>query len=136
MTSLRGFWGCHRCALVPGSFAKERGDNLDVIVDTPGSVLRSRVELLYELHLPLSRQSLAYVCGPIQQRGLGLLFVQNVGSVTTLRAFLWIQWTPGPDTNNIERLWQDIQSCGCSKRTYFCPVTKTPRRQQCFIRFS
>ncbi|KAG0711913.1 hypothetical protein GWK47_019528 [Chionoecetes opilio] len=54
-------------------------NNLDVIRRHSVFSLRSRVELSTNSIITSVRQSSAYVCGSIQQRWLGLLFVQNVG---------------------------------------------------------
>ncbi|KAG0728566.1 hypothetical protein GWK47_032213 [Chionoecetes opilio] len=61
------------------AFARNGVDNLDVIRRHSVFSLRSRVELSTNSIIISVRQSSAYVCGPIQQRWLGLLFVQNVG---------------------------------------------------------
>ncbi|KAG0703004.1 hypothetical protein GWK47_024954 [Chionoecetes opilio] len=61
------------------AFARNGVNNLDVIRRHSVFSLRSRVELSTNSIITSVRQSSAYVCGPIQQRWLGLLFVQNVG---------------------------------------------------------
>ncbi|KAG0728055.1 hypothetical protein GWK47_003866 [Chionoecetes opilio] len=61
------------------AFARNGVNNLDVIRRHSVFSLRSRVELSANSIITSVRQSSAYVCGPIQQRWLGLLFVQNVG---------------------------------------------------------
>ncbi|KAG0722901.1 hypothetical protein GWK47_005794 [Chionoecetes opilio] len=61
------------------AFAMNGVNNLDVIRRHSVFSLRSRVELSTNSIITSVRQSSAYVCGPIQQRWLGLLFVQNVG---------------------------------------------------------
>ncbi|KAG0729124.1 hypothetical protein GWK47_003565 [Chionoecetes opilio] len=60
------------------AFARKGVNNLDVIRRHSVFSLRSRVELSTNSIITSVRQSSAYVCGPIQQRWLGLLFVQNV----------------------------------------------------------
>ncbi|KAG0711757.1 hypothetical protein GWK47_019965 [Chionoecetes opilio] len=60
------------------TFARNGVNNLDVIRRHSVFSLRSRVELSTNSIITSVRQSSAYVCGPIQQRWLGLLFVQNV----------------------------------------------------------
>ncbi|KAG0728202.1 hypothetical protein GWK47_032976 [Chionoecetes opilio] len=59
------------------AFARNGVNNLDVIRRHSVFGLRSRVELSTNSIITSTRQSSAYVC--IQQRWLGLLFVQNVG---------------------------------------------------------
>ncbi|KAG0728434.1 hypothetical protein GWK47_032467 [Chionoecetes opilio] len=59
------------------AFARNGVNNLDVIRRHSVFSLRSRVELSTNSIITSVRQSSAYVCGPIQQRWLGLLFVQN-----------------------------------------------------------
>ncbi|KAG0693436.1 Transposon TX1 uncharacterized protein [Chionoecetes opilio] len=61
------------------AFARSGVNNLDVIRRHSVFSLRSRVEFCTNSIITPVRQSSAYVCGPIQQRWLGLLFVQNVG---------------------------------------------------------
>ncbi|KAG0714560.1 hypothetical protein GWK47_013897 [Chionoecetes opilio] len=61
------------------AFARNGVNNLDVIRRHSVFSLRSRVELSTNSIITSVRQSSAYVCGPIQQWWLGLLFVQNVG---------------------------------------------------------
>ncbi|KAG0718586.1 hypothetical protein GWK47_052165 [Chionoecetes opilio] len=61
------------------SLARNGVNNLDVIRRHFVFSLWSRVELSANSIITSIRQSSAYVCGPIQQRWLGLLFVQNVG---------------------------------------------------------
>ncbi|KAG0711122.1 hypothetical protein GWK47_021243 [Chionoecetes opilio] len=61
------------------AFARNGVNNLDVIRRHSMFSLRSRVELSANSIITSVRQSSAYVCGPIQQRWLGLLLVQNVG---------------------------------------------------------
>ncbi|KAG0717663.1 hypothetical protein GWK47_053980 [Chionoecetes opilio] len=61
------------------AFARNGVNNLDVIRRHSVFSLRSRVELSANSIITSVRQSSAYVCGPIQQRWLDLLFVQNVG---------------------------------------------------------
>ncbi|KAG0727095.1 hypothetical protein GWK47_035364 [Chionoecetes opilio] len=61
------------------AFARNEVNNLDVIRRHSVFSLRSRVELSANSTITSLRQSSAYVCGSIQQRWLGLLFVQNVG---------------------------------------------------------
>ncbi|KAG0722254.1 hypothetical protein GWK47_044835 [Chionoecetes opilio] len=61
------------------AFARNGVNNLDVIRRHTVFSLRSRVELSTNSIITSVRQSSAYVCGPIQQRWLGLLLVQNVG---------------------------------------------------------
>ncbi|KAG0715126.1 hypothetical protein GWK47_012672 [Chionoecetes opilio] len=61
------------------AFARNGVNNLDVIRRHSMFSLMSRVELCANSSITSVRQSSAYVCGPIQQRWLGLLFVQNVG---------------------------------------------------------
>ncbi|KAG0726238.1 hypothetical protein GWK47_037032 [Chionoecetes opilio] len=61
------------------AFARNGVNNLDVICRHSVFSLRSRVELSANSIITTVRQSSAYVCGPIQQRWLGLLLVQNVG---------------------------------------------------------
>ncbi|KAG0721230.1 hypothetical protein GWK47_046870 [Chionoecetes opilio] len=61
------------------AFARNGVNNLDVICRHSVFSLRSRVELSANSIITSVRQSSAYVCGPIQQRWLGLLFAQNVG---------------------------------------------------------
>ncbi|KAG0720448.1 hypothetical protein GWK47_044889 [Chionoecetes opilio] len=61
------------------AFTRNGVNNLDVIRRHSVFSLRSRVELSMNSIITSVRQSSAYVCGPIQQRWLGLLFVQNVG---------------------------------------------------------
>ncbi|KAG0716442.1 hypothetical protein GWK47_009723 [Chionoecetes opilio] len=61
------------------AFTRNGVNNLDVIRRHSVFSLRSRVELSTNSIITSVRQSSAYVCGPIQQRWLGLLFVQNVG---------------------------------------------------------
>ncbi|KAG0724027.1 hypothetical protein GWK47_041484 [Chionoecetes opilio] len=61
------------------AFARNGVNNLDVIRRHSVFSLRSRVELSTNSIITSVRQSSAYVCGPIQQRWLGLLFVQNMG---------------------------------------------------------
>ncbi|KAG0716267.1 hypothetical protein GWK47_010120 [Chionoecetes opilio] len=58
------------------AFARNGVNNLDVIRRHSVFSLRSRVELSTN-SITSVRQSSAYVCGPIQQWWLGLLFVQN-----------------------------------------------------------
>ncbi|KAG0697993.1 hypothetical protein GWK47_026173 [Chionoecetes opilio] len=60
------------------AFARNGVNNLDVIRRHSASRLRSRVELSANSIITSVRQSSAYVCGPIQQQWIGLLFVQNV----------------------------------------------------------
>ncbi|KAG0725773.1 hypothetical protein GWK47_037954 [Chionoecetes opilio] len=60
------------------AFARNGVNNLDVIHRHSVFSLRSRVELSANSIITSVRQSSAYVCGPIQQRWLGLLFVQNL----------------------------------------------------------
>ncbi|KAG0725577.1 hypothetical protein GWK47_004619 [Chionoecetes opilio] len=61
------------------AFGRNGVNNLDVIRRHSVFSLRSRVELSTNSIITSVSQSSAYVCGPIQQRWLGLLFVQNVG---------------------------------------------------------
>ncbi|KAG0711303.1 hypothetical protein GWK47_020902 [Chionoecetes opilio] len=61
------------------AFARNGVNNLDVVHRHSVFSLRSRAELSTNSIITSVRQSSAYVCGPIQQRWLGLLFVQNVG---------------------------------------------------------
>ncbi|KAG0715726.1 hypothetical protein GWK47_011270 [Chionoecetes opilio] len=61
------------------AFTRNGVNNLDVIHRHSMFSLRSRVKLSANSIITSVRQSSAYVCGPIQQRWLGLLFVQNVG---------------------------------------------------------
>ncbi|KAG0722213.1 hypothetical protein GWK47_044940 [Chionoecetes opilio] len=61
------------------AFARNGVNNLDVIRRHSVFSLRSRVQLSTNSIITFVRQSSAYICGPIQQRWLGLLFVQNVG---------------------------------------------------------
>ncbi|KAG0710111.1 hypothetical protein GWK47_015027 [Chionoecetes opilio] len=61
------------------AFARNGVNNLDVIRRHSVYSLRSRVELSTNSIINSVRQSSTYVCGAIQQRWLGLLFVQNVG---------------------------------------------------------
>ncbi|KAG0718609.1 hypothetical protein GWK47_052111 [Chionoecetes opilio] len=60
------------------AFAMNGMNNLDVIRRHSVFSLRSRVELSTNSIITSVRQSSAYVCGPIQQQWLGLLFVQNL----------------------------------------------------------
>ncbi|KAG0721697.1 hypothetical protein GWK47_045920 [Chionoecetes opilio] len=71
--------GLPRWSISSLAFAKNRVNNLDVIRRHSTFSLRSRVELSANSIITSVRQSSAYVCGPIQQRWLGLLFVQKVG---------------------------------------------------------
>ncbi|KAG0728171.1 hypothetical protein GWK47_033044 [Chionoecetes opilio] len=61
------------------AFARNGVNNLDVIRRHSVFSLWSRVELSSNSIITSVRQSSAYVCGPIQQRWLGLLFGQIVG---------------------------------------------------------
>ncbi|KAG0725732.1 hypothetical protein GWK47_038041 [Chionoecetes opilio] len=61
------------------AFARNGVNTLDVIRRHSAFSLRSRVELYTNSIITSVRQSSAFVCGPIQQRWLGLLFVYNVG---------------------------------------------------------
>ncbi|KAG0711179.1 hypothetical protein GWK47_021177 [Chionoecetes opilio] len=61
------------------AFARNGMNNLDVIRRHSVFSLRSRMEFSTNSIITSVRQSSAYVCGPMQQRWLGLLFVQNVG---------------------------------------------------------
>ncbi|KAG0721945.1 hypothetical protein GWK47_045409 [Chionoecetes opilio] len=60
------------------AFARNGVNNLDVIRRHSVFSLRSRVGLSTNSIITSVRRSSAYVCGPIQQRWLGLLFVQKV----------------------------------------------------------
>ncbi|KAG0717547.1 hypothetical protein GWK47_054190 [Chionoecetes opilio] len=60
------------------AFTRNGVNNLDVIRRHSAFSLMSRVEFSANSIITSVRQSSAYVCGPIQQRWLGLLFVQNV----------------------------------------------------------
>ncbi|KAG0720497.1 hypothetical protein GWK47_048383 [Chionoecetes opilio] len=61
------------------AFARNGVNNLDVLHRLCVFSLSSRVVLSAKSIITSVRQSSAYVCGPIQQRWLDLLFVQNVG---------------------------------------------------------
>ncbi|KAG0715954.1 hypothetical protein GWK47_010774 [Chionoecetes opilio] len=61
------------------AFAMNGVNNLDVIRRHFVFSLRSKAELSTNSIITSVRQSSAYLRGPIQQRWLGLLFVQNVG---------------------------------------------------------
>ncbi|KAG0710958.1 hypothetical protein GWK47_002394 [Chionoecetes opilio] len=61
------------------AFARNGVNNLDVIRRHSVFSLISRVELSTNSIITSVRHSSAYVCEPIQQRWLGMLFVQNLG---------------------------------------------------------
>ncbi|KAG0727338.1 hypothetical protein GWK47_034849 [Chionoecetes opilio] len=75
---LKRYLGRPRWSSSSLAFARSGVNNLDVIRRHAVFNLRSRVELSANSIITSIRQSSAYVCGPIQQRWLGLLFVQNV----------------------------------------------------------
>ncbi|KAG0716495.1 hypothetical protein GWK47_009543 [Chionoecetes opilio] len=77
--TLKRLLGLSRWCSLSMAFARNGVNNLDVIRRHSVFSLRSRVELSTNSIITSVRQSSAYVCGPIQQRWLGLLFVQNVG---------------------------------------------------------
>ncbi|KAG0721844.1 hypothetical protein GWK47_045614 [Chionoecetes opilio] len=76
---LKRLLGLPRCCSSYLVFARNGVNNLNVIRRHSVFSLRSRVKLSTNSIITSVRQRSAYVCGPIQQRWLGLLFVQNVG---------------------------------------------------------
>ncbi|KAG0694545.1 hypothetical protein GWK47_027191 [Chionoecetes opilio] len=66
------------------AFARNGVNNLDVIRRHSVFSLRSRVELSMNSIITSVRQSSAYVCGPIQQRWLGLLLLCRMWGSTVL----------------------------------------------------
>ncbi|KAG0705002.1 hypothetical protein GWK47_000212 [Chionoecetes opilio] len=61
------------------AFARNGVNNLGVFRRHSAFSVRSRVEVSKNSIITSVRQSAAYVCGPIQQRWLDLLFVHNEG---------------------------------------------------------
>ncbi|KAG0715278.1 hypothetical protein GWK47_001347 [Chionoecetes opilio] len=76
---LKRLLGLPRWSISSLAFGRNGVNNLDVIRRHSVFSLKSRVELSVNSSIISVRQSSAYVCGPIQQRWLGLLFVHNVG---------------------------------------------------------
>ncbi|KAG0723345.1 hypothetical protein GWK47_042893 [Chionoecetes opilio] len=76
---LKRFLGLPRWCSSSLAFARNGVNNRDVIRQHSVFSLKSRVELSTNSIITSVRQSSAYVCGPIQQRWLDLLFVHNVG---------------------------------------------------------
>ncbi|KAG0718375.1 hypothetical protein GWK47_052507 [Chionoecetes opilio] len=76
---LKRLLGLHRWCSSSLAFARNGVNNLDVIRRHSVFSLRSRAELSANSIITSFRQSSTYVCGPIQQRWLGLLFIHNVG---------------------------------------------------------